>query len=57
MQAVVKTPHIEINIQGDIIPTKLLSLLKEEYGNKLRFTGQEDNGKRSMYLQRTGIKR
>ena len=34
MQAVVKTPLIEINIKGDI-PIKLLSVLKEEYGEKV----------------------
>jgi DNA-binding XRE family transcriptional regulator len=42
MQAVVKTPHIEINIKGNI-SKQLLTLLKKEYGKKLRFTGQEDN--------------
>lgn len=35
MQAVVKTPHIEITIRGDI-PPKLLSLLREEYGETMR---------------------
>lgn len=35
MQAVVKTPHIEITIRGDI-PPKLLSLLQEEYGETMR---------------------
>jgi DNA-binding XRE family transcriptional regulator len=44
MQAVVKTPHIEINVQGDIIPTKLLFFLKEEYGNKVKFI-EEESGK------------
>jgi hypothetical protein len=42
MQAVVKTPHIEINIKGNI-SKQLITLLKKEYGKKLRFTGQEDN--------------
>ena len=42
MQAVVKTPHIEIKIKGNI-PGSLLSLLKKEYGKKLRFTEKEDN--------------
>ena len=44
MQAVVKTPHIKINVQGDIIPTKLLFFLKEEYGNKVKFV-EEKSGK------------
>jgi len=35
MQAVVKTPHIEITIRGDI-PSKLLSVLQEEYGEVMR---------------------
>ena len=30
MQAVVKTPHIEINIKGDI-PQKIITLLKEKF--------------------------
>jgi DNA-binding XRE family transcriptional regulator len=34
MQALVKTPHIEIKINGDI-PEKLLKILKEEYGKKV----------------------
>jgi DNA-binding XRE family transcriptional regulator len=43
MQAVVKTPHIKINVQGDIIPTKLLFFLKEEYGNKVKFVEEESD--------------
>ena len=43
MQAVVKTPHIKINIQGDIIPTKLLFFLKQEYGNKVKFVEEESD--------------
>lgn len=40
MQAVVKTPHIEILINGDI-PEKLISVLNEEYGGQVRLS--EDN--------------
>jgi DNA-binding XRE family transcriptional regulator len=43
MQAVVKTPHIRINVQGDIIPIKLLFFLKEEYGNKVKFIEEESD--------------
>jgi DNA-binding XRE family transcriptional regulator len=43
MQAVVKTPHIKINVQGDIIPTKLLFFLKEEYGNKVKFIEEKND--------------
>jgi hypothetical protein len=32
MQAVVKTPHIEISVKGTEIPPKLIKVLKEEYG-------------------------
>ena len=39
MQAVVKTPRIELQIQGDI-PPKLISVLKEEFGDDLRL-GEE----------------
>lgn len=35
MQAVVKTPHIDINIRGNI-PKNLLKVLKEDYGKKLK---------------------
>jgi len=42
MQAVVKTPHIEINIKGDI-PKRLLSVLEEEYGESVLLSeGDED---------------
>jgi len=42
MQAVVKTPHIEINIKGDI-PQKIITLLKEEYGKKVHLTKDKDD--------------
>lgn len=42
MQAVVKTPHIEINIKGDI-PPKIITLLKEEYGKQFHLTKDEDD--------------
>ena len=29
MQAVVKTPHIEISVKGAVIPPKLIEVLKE----------------------------
>jgi DNA-binding XRE family transcriptional regulator len=41
MQAVVKTPHIEINIKGEMIPQKLLHLLQEEYGDEVQLTEHE----------------
>lgn len=34
MQAVVKTPHIEINVKGKI-PNEFLDYLQEKYGKKL----------------------
>ena len=45
MQAVVKTPHIKINVQGDIIPSKLLFLLKEEYGKNVKFIDEDGDKK------------
>ncbi len=42
MQAVVKTPHIEVNIKG-IIPPKLISLLKEEYGEEVKVIDNDDD--------------
>jgi DNA-binding XRE family transcriptional regulator len=35
MQAVVKTPHINIKIKGTI-PHRILSILKDEYGHKVK---------------------
>jgi DNA-binding XRE family transcriptional regulator len=42
MQAVVKTPRIEISIKGVVIPPKLIDVLKEEYGQDLNLV--EDDG-------------
>ena len=41
MQAVVKTPRIEINIKGEI-PDRLLSVLQEEFGNDVRISDRAD---------------
>jgi DNA-binding XRE family transcriptional regulator len=43
MQAVVKTPRIEIIIKGEI-PPKLLSVLEEEFGESIHLTdeGEEE---------------
>ncbi|MDF3823555.1 XRE family transcriptional regulator, partial [Leptospira sp. 96542] len=43
MLAVVKTPHIEINVKGNNIPSKILTLLKEEYGKKLHILEENEN--------------
>jgi DNA-binding XRE family transcriptional regulator len=42
MQAVVKTPRIEINIKGDI-PHKLLTVLTDEYGEDIKIYEDEDD--------------
>jgi len=42
MQAVVKTPHIEISVRGAKIPPKLMDVLKEEFGPELSLV--EDDG-------------
>ena len=41
MQAVVKTPHIELRIKGEISP-KLISVLEEEFGSELLL--EEEHG-------------
>lgn len=41
MQAHVKTPHIKINIKGEIHP-KVLSVLKEVYGKKVKLIKEND---------------
>ena len=48
MQAVVKTPLIEISIKG-VIPTKLLSVLKEEYGEKVKLSKDIDEEKVDIF--------
>ena len=53
MQAVVKTPRIEINIKGEI-PDRLMSALKEEYGEQIQLL--EDNDEEAVTsLRPTGI--
>jgi DNA-binding XRE family transcriptional regulator len=42
MLAVVKTPHINMRIEGEV-PPRLLRLLKTEYGPKLKITEKDEN--------------
>ena len=42
MQAVVKTPHIELQIKGNI-PPKLISVLEEEFGTDLLLEEEQDD--------------
>ena len=42
MQARVKTPHIKIDMKGDINP-KVLSVLKEVYGKKVKLIKENDD--------------
>jgi DNA-binding XRE family transcriptional regulator len=42
MQAVVKTPRIEISVRGTAIPPRLMDVLREEYGPELSLV--EDDG-------------
>lgn len=41
MQAVVKTPRIEVNIKGEI-PLKLIAALEEEFGDSLLLAEEND---------------
>ncbi len=50
MQAVVKTPRIEINIKGEI-PDKLMSVLEEEYGEQVQLS--EDNDEEHVNIFET----
>jgi DNA-binding XRE family transcriptional regulator len=43
MLAVVKTPHIEINIKGDSIPADIIHVLRHEYGKKLKIINDDDS--------------
>jgi DNA-binding XRE family transcriptional regulator len=42
MLAVVKTPHINVRIQGRL-PSRLLRCLRAEYGSKLRIEDEKDD--------------
>ena len=42
MLAVVKTPLIDIHIKGKI-PSRLVTVLKKEYGKKVRLTKEDDD--------------
>ncbi|MDB5050477.1 MAG: helix-turn-helix transcriptional regulator [Fibrobacteres bacterium] len=42
MLAVVKTPHIDVRIQGEISPF-MIEVLKKEYGKKLRIKHEKDD--------------
>lgn len=42
MQAVVKTPHIELKIKGEISP-KLISVLEEEFGPELMLEDEQED--------------
>ena len=50
MQAVVKTPRIEINIKGEI-PDRLMSVLEEEYGEQVQLS--EDNDEEHVNIFET----
>ena len=50
MQAVVKTPRIEINIKGEI-PDRLMSVLEEEYGEQIQLL--EDNDEETVNVFET----
>jgi DNA-binding XRE family transcriptional regulator len=42
MLAVVKTPLIKIHIKGKI-PTRIVAVLKKEYGDKVKLTEEDDD--------------
>jgi len=48
MLAVVKTPHIEIEIKGSI-SDRLLEVLKEEYGSDVHLVRDEDDEKLDIF--------
>jgi DNA-binding XRE family transcriptional regulator len=43
MLAVVKTPHINVRIQGHRLPSRLMRCLRSEYGKKLRIEDEKDD--------------
>ena len=48
MQAVVKTPRIEISIKGEI-SEKLLSVLEEEFGSNIQLSEEDDGETVSVF--------
>ena len=53
MQVRLKTRHIEIDIKGEIHP-KIISVLKEFYGDKLSITGDNENDYKHIDALETG---
>lgn len=53
MQAVVKTHHIKIYVEGKEIPSKLINLLKKEYGSKLQISSTNISQKESLEVKNT----
>ena len=52
MQAVVKTPRIEIRIKGEI-PRKLLSVLEQEYGGQIQLSDGEESDEETVDIFET----
>ena len=52
MQAVVKTPRIDIKIKGEI-PRKLLSVLEEVYGEQIQLSEEEENDEETVDIFET----
>ncbi len=48
MLAVVKTPHIKIEIKGKI-SKRLLNVLKEEYGSDVQLVPDEEDAKLDIF--------
>ena len=50
MQAVVKTPHISINIEAEKIPSNLLTILKKEFGSELKIINKKQLKKENSII-------
>jgi DNA-binding XRE family transcriptional regulator len=48
MLAVVRTPHIKIQIKGDI-PKRILDALRKEYGSEVRLVGESEDEKIDVF--------
>ncbi|MCC5946785.1 MAG: helix-turn-helix transcriptional regulator [Bernardetiaceae bacterium] len=53
MQAVVKTPHINITVEGEYIPPKVINFLKKEFGTKLKISNKTKNLDESLEVKNT----
>jgi DNA-binding XRE family transcriptional regulator len=54
MQALVRTHHIKITVEGETIPTKVLNFLKKEFGTNLKVSKVKFKTEQTLEIKKTG---